>query len=99
MKFHYTYILECIDKTYYCGYTTDLATRVSDHNFSSQGAKYTKGRRPVKLVYFEKFDSKSQALKREFKIKKMSRLQKLHLVKMFKSTALNSSYDLTSINF
>lgn len=80
MATHYTYIVECSDKTYYCGYTTNLKERVSKHNTSKQGAKYTKGRRPVKLVYFERFDSKSEAMIREAKIKKMSKEQKKNLV-------------------
>lgn len=76
----YTYIIQCADKTYYCGYTTNLKDRVNDHNESTKGAKYTKSRRPTKLVYSEEFDSKSGAMKREAEIKKLSRLQKKSLI-------------------
>ena len=63
MDKHYTYILECKDQTLYTGYTTDLERRLKVHN-DGKGAKYTKIRRPVKLVYHEEFDNKSEALKR-----------------------------------
>lgn len=79
MKF-YVYILECSDKTLYCGYTNDLDKRIRDHNNSKTGAKYTKTRRPVILKYFEEFEEKNNALKREFQIKKMTRAQKLSLI-------------------
>ncbi len=78
---YYTYIVECSDKTYYCGYTTDLASRVREHNFGVLGAKYTKSRRPVKLIYREEQPSKSLAMKREYEIKSMTRKQKELLVK------------------
>lgn len=77
---HYTYILECKDQTLYTGYTTDLDRRLKVHN-EGKGAKYTKVRRPVKLVYHETFDNKSEALKREYALKQLSRKQKLALIK------------------
>lgn len=77
---HYVYILECKDKTLYTGYTNNLEKRIEAHNSSKTGAKYTKARRPVKLVYFAMFKTKSQALKREWVIKKMKRVGKLKLV-------------------
>ncbi|MBF9297405.1 MULTISPECIES: GIY-YIG nuclease family protein [Mammaliicoccus] len=80
MANHYTYILECKDQTLYTGYTTDLDRRLKVHN-EGKGAKYTKVRRPVKLVYHETFDNKSEALKREYALKQLSRKQKLALIK------------------
>ena len=80
MDKHYTYILECKDQTLYTGYTTDLERRLKVHN-DGKGAKYTKIRRPVKLVYHEEFDNKSGALKREYALKQLSRKQKLLLIK------------------
>ena len=79
MDKHYTYILECKDQTLYTGYTTDLERRLKVHN-DGKGAKYTKIRRPVKLVYHEEFDNKSEALKREYALKQLSRKQKLLLI-------------------
>lgn len=75
------YMLECADKTIYTGITNDLEKRVKAHNFESTGAKYTKARRPVRLVYAENNLTKSEALKREMTLKKLSRLQKLDLIK------------------
>ncbi|HBV03327.1 MULTISPECIES: GIY-YIG nuclease family protein [Mammaliicoccus] len=80
MDKHYTYILECKDQTLYTGYTTDLERRLKVHN-DGKGAKYTKIRRPVKLVYHEEFDNKSEALKREYALKQLTRKQKLLLIK------------------
>ena len=76
---HFTYILRCQDGTYYTGYTTDIEKRVAVHN-QGLGAKYTRGRTPVELVYFESFSSKSEALKREHAIKKFSREEKERLL-------------------
>lgn len=75
----YTYILECKDKTLYCGYTTDIEVRLRTHN-EGKGAKYTKSRLPVRIAYFESFETKSEALKREVAIKKLTRSQKLELI-------------------
>lgn len=79
MKKYYTYILKCSDDTYYTGYTTDLKKRIETHN-EKKGAKYTRGRTPVALVYYEEFETKSEALKREAQIKKLSLSQKLKLM-------------------
>lgn len=73
---YFVYILKCRDNTLYTGYTTDLENRVKVHNTGKAGAKYTKARRPVVLVYSESFKSKSKALKREWEIKKMKRGEK-----------------------
>ena len=75
----FTYILECNDKTYYTGWTTDLHARTDAHN-QGKGAKYTRGRGPVKLVYYEVFESKEMAMKKEAQIKKMTRQQKKALI-------------------
>jgi putative endonuclease len=81
----YLYIVQCSDKakSLYTGITNDLDKRIDQHNGLSKisGAKYTKPRRPVKLVYSEKLNSKSEALKREIIIKKFSRVQKEILIK------------------
>lgn len=77
---HYCYILKCSDGTLYTGYTNNLERRLLAHN-SGKGAKYTKGRRPCKLVYFEEYDSKVEAMKREYFIKhNLSRDEKLKLI-------------------
>ena len=77
---YFVYILECADGTYYCGITNDLNKRVRSHNGDSVGAKYTRGRRPVKLVYSETLKDKSTALKREIEIKALSRTMKKALI-------------------
>ena len=75
---HYIYILRCADDTLYCGYTTDVARRVQEHNgeVKQVGARYTRGRRPVHLVHQESFATRSAAQKREAEIKKLSRVHK-----------------------
>lgn len=78
---YYLYILECADKTLYTGITSDLARRIKEHNFSKLGAKYTQGRRPVKLIFFKKFRSRSNAAKEESSVKKLSREDKLDMIK------------------
>lgn len=75
----YVYLLSCRDDTLYCGYTNDLEGRLAAHN-SGKGAKYTKSRLPVRLVYSEEFETKSEALKREFAMKKITRSQKKALI-------------------
>lgn len=72
----YVYIVECSDKTLYTGVATDVKRRVKEHNESARGAKYVKGRRPVKLVYYFKAKSKKQALREEYKIKKLPKKKK-----------------------
>jgi len=74
------YLLECADGTLYAGSTNDVERRVTAHNTSAAGAKYTKTRRPVKAVYVETFETKSEALKREAAIKKLTRAEKLSLI-------------------
>jgi len=76
----YVYMLECNDGSYYTGVTTDMDRRLHEHNHSPKGAKYTRSRRPVTLRYHEKFADKSDALKAEIMIKKMSRREKIQLL-------------------
>lgn len=73
---YFVYMLECSDGSYYTGYTNDLDKRVQKHNNQKGGAKYTKSRRPVKLIYSETCSSKSEAMKREYQIKKLNRKEK-----------------------
>lgn len=75
----YTYILKCADNTLYTGWTTNLKTRLKAHN-QGKGAKYTRPRRPVVLVYYEEFQTKEEAMRREAAIKKLSRPQKERLI-------------------
>jgi len=77
---YYLYILKCADKTLYTGITLDLARRIKEHNFSKLGAKYTRARRPVKLVYSKKFRSRSTASRAEAKLKNLTRAEKLKLI-------------------
>lgn len=77
---HYAYIVECADGTYYCGYTNDLEKRIETHN-RGKGAKYTKPRLPVVLVYFEEFETKEEAMSREWHLKQLSHAQKQALIK------------------
>ena len=78
---YHLYILECKDKTLYTGITVDLARRLREHNTSKLGAKYTRARRPVKLVYSKKFRNRSLASRAESKIKKLTREEKIRLIK------------------
>lgn len=80
---HYTYIVECRDKTLYTGWTTNLEKRVRAHN-EGKGAKYTKSRAPVRLVYYEQYETKQEALKREYAIKQLSRKEKLTLIRNYR---------------
>ncbi len=73
------YILECSDKTFYCGITNNIDKRFIKHN-EGKGAKYTKARIPVKLIYLETQENKSAAAKREYQIKKLSRKEKEELI-------------------
>ena len=77
---YYVYILTCKDNTLYTGITTDIEKRVEEHNNSEKGAKYTRARRPVVLSYSENAENRSEASKREYAIKKLTRNQKLELI-------------------
>jgi putative endonuclease len=87
VKNHCCYIVECRDNTLYCGYSNDVEKRVSNHN-KGVGAKYTKTRLPVKLVYSECFDTKSEAMKKEYQIKQLTRQQKLILIKKYEDRSI-----------
>lgn len=76
---NYTYILKCADDTLYCGWTNDLEKRLKAHN-EGKGAKYTKSRLPVALVYYEEFETKIEAQRREYRIKRLTRCEKLKLI-------------------
>lgn len=78
---YFVYILECSDSTFYTGITTNLDRRVKEHNTSKVGAKYTKARRPVKLIYSKEFNNRSEASIEESRIKKLSRTEKLNFLK------------------
>ena len=78
---HFVYIVECKDTSLYTGYTNDLDKRVYTHNHGKTGAKYTRARRPVVLRYSERFRSHRKALRREAELKKLTRQQKLHLIR------------------
>lgn len=77
---HYTYILKCADNTLYTGYTTDPERRLNEHN-SGTGAKYTRSRLPVEMVYVEEFSTRTEATRREAAIKKLTRSEKNKLIK------------------
>jgi len=76
---NYVYIVECSDGTFYTGWTNNLERRIDMHS-KGMGAKYTKGRGPVRLVYHEVFDTKEAAMKREYEIKKLTKQEKILLI-------------------
>jgi len=78
---YFLYLIRCSDNSIYCGQTKDLERRIKEHNDSNSKSKYTRTRRPVKLLYFEKYETISEALKRESKIKKMKKIEKEALIK------------------
>lgn len=82
MKEYYVYIIKCIDGSFYCGYTNDVEKRFEKHK-NGKGAKYTRSHLPLEIVYTEKFETKSDAMKREYKIKNMTRLQKEKLIENY----------------
>jgi len=80
MSKHYAYMLRCKDNSIYSGYTTDLEKRLATHN-SGMGAKYTRARLPVQLVYFEEFEDKKEAMKREWQFKQYTHEEKEFIIK------------------
>jgi len=76
---NYTYLVRCRDGSLYCGWTNHLAERIQAHN-EGKGARYTKSRRPVELVYYEELPTKQEAMRREYAIKRLTRTQKLNLI-------------------
>ena len=85
---NYTYIVRCSDDTLYTGWTNNLEHRIRMHN-EGRGAKYTRPRRPVTLVYFEVFDTKKEAMQREYAIKQLPRPLKLELINHFDINIFN----------
>ena len=78
-KGNYTYILKCADGSLYCGSTKDVERRLASHN-AGTASKYTRTRRPVELVWYEEFGTKQEAMSREFRIKRLTRQEKLALI-------------------
>lgn len=76
---NYVYIVRCSDGSLYCGWTTDLENRIKAHN-SGKGAKYTRSRGPVELIYHEEYEDRAEALSREWHIKRLSREEKLKMI-------------------
>lgn len=83
---YFCYLLECTDGTYYCGWTNDLKRRLDMHN-KGRGARYTRSRRPVSLVYYEELENQGEAMRRERKLKKKSHDQKAALIRQFEAAA------------
>ncbi len=77
---YYVYMLECCDNTLYTGIAKDVHKRLKEHNTSEKAAKYTRARRPLRLVYTQELPTRSEALKREYAIKKLKREEKLRLI-------------------
>ena len=90
-KINAAYMLRCADGTFYCGWTNDLDKRLKTHN-AGKGARYTRGRRPVSLGYWEYFCSREEAMRREAAMKKLTRKEKELLVQNFKPQTGTSSY-------
>lgn len=80
-KHWFLYVVRCCDSTLYTGVTTDLSRRVNEHNTSKRGAKYTKTRRPVDLMWSKGYNNRSEAQSAEYSFKKLSRKQKLDIIK------------------
>lgn len=89
---NFTYILECKDGTYYTGWTNNLEKRLKDHN-DGKGAKYTKPRLPVSLVYYEEFQTKEEAMRREYAIKHMTRSEKGKLISEYRKRITENDND------
>ena len=89
----FLYVLQCDDGTYYTGITTNITRRLNEHNTSSKGAKYTKTRRPVEMVYWTCFKDRSSAQKAEYKFKRLTRKQKEEIINEIhlNSIAVNDS--------
>lgn len=88
MQKNYTYIVRCRDDSLYCGWTNHLEKRIQTHN-AGRGAKYTKSRLPVELVYFEVFETKQEAMRREYAIKQLKRKEKEKLILLFARKSAN----------
>ncbi|MCI8865814.1 MAG: GIY-YIG nuclease family protein [Lachnospiraceae bacterium] len=84
---NYTYLLKCADGSFYCGWTNHLKKRVEAHN-KGMGAKYTKGRRPVVLAYYEEYATKQEAMRREYELKQLTHAQKSDLAALCPKTTM-----------
>ncbi|MFA5107692.1 MAG: GIY-YIG nuclease family protein [Patescibacteria group bacterium] len=84
---YHLYILRCADNTLYTGIAVDVAKRVAEHNQSPRGARYTRSRRPVKLAFMKAFRSRAKALREEYRIKQLTRQEKLLLIRNYKKLA------------
>ncbi|WP_099353533.1 GIY-YIG nuclease family protein [Fredinandcohnia onubensis] len=78
---HYFYVLECKDGSFYAGYTTDVEERLKKHN-EGKGAKYTRGRGPITLLFSQEFDTKEEAMRAEYRFKRLKRPEKERLLAM-----------------
>ena len=87
---NYTYLLRCSDGSYYCGWTNDIEKRLSRHNLGL-ASKYTASRLPVTLVYLETFETKQEAMSREWHIKRLTRTQKQNLINTYEISGLIDS--------
>lgn len=76
---HYFYVLECADGSYYAGYTNDLEKRLEAHN-TGKGAKYTRAKGPVEMIYHESFSTKTAAMKAEYAFKQLSKAKKIRYI-------------------
>ena len=92
-KMNYTYIVQCSDGTLYTGWTTDVERRVRTHN-SGKGAKYTRSRLPVTLVYYETYPTKQEAMRREGEIKQLTREEKERLIVNKEADTISGSADI-----
>lgn len=88
---NYTYILECADGTLYTGWTNDLSKRLKTHN-AGRGGRYTRSRLPVKFVYVEEYEQRSDAMRREVQIKRLSRTEKKKLIESEQNCILKFKY-------
>ena len=79
---NYTYMVQCVDGTLYTGWTNCLQKRMKAHNEGKAGAKYTRTKRPVMLVYYEGYETREEARSREYAIKQLTRKEKLHLLEL-----------------
>lgn len=87
----FTYLVRCNDNSLYAGITTDIQRRVSEHNSATKGAKYTRHKQPVALVYYETTSSRSLAAKREYQLKQLTKQQKEALIASFGQKSANWS--------
>lgn len=85
MNKYFVYILKCADESLYTGIATDIQRRIDEHNNSDKGAKYTRARRPVNLLYSEEFPNRSEAQKREYFLKQLTKSQKIDLINLDKN--------------